>query len=103
MQRTNAAKEANMTNPKTPWDLDIRVRDRNLKKGVLEDAEVQNYLKELPDLSANAELVTLPQPAITGSATATPQSSQAAPAQAAPAAPALAVAPVPPASGTGVS
>jgi hypothetical protein len=61
-----------MTNPKTPWDLDVRVRERNLKKGVLDEKEVQTYLKDLPDLSANAEIVTLPQPAIAGSAAAAP-------------------------------
>jgi hypothetical protein len=80
-----------MTNPKTPWDLDIRVRERNLKKGVLEDTEVQSYLKELPDLSAHAELVTLPQPALAGGAAA------AAPAPAA--APALAPVPAVPVTG----
>lgn len=83
-----------MTNPKTPWDLDIRVRDRNLKKGVLEDTEVQNYLKELPDLSANAELVTLAQPALAGGTAAAPATPVAA-------SPALAAVPGP--SGTTAS
>jgi hypothetical protein len=54
-----------MTNhQKTPWDLDVRVRDRNLKKGVLDEKDVEKYLKELPDTGANADNVTLPQPAV---------------------------------------
>lgn len=53
-----------MTIQKTPWDLDIRVRNRNLRKGVLDEKEVEKYLKELPDTGANAETVTLPQPAV---------------------------------------
>jgi hypothetical protein len=53
-----------MTNQKTPWDLDVRVRERNLRKGVLDDKDVEKHLKELPDSAANAENVTTPQPAI---------------------------------------
>jgi hypothetical protein len=58
-----------MTTQKTPWDLDVRVRDRNLRKGVLDDKDVEKYLKELPDSAANAENVTTPQPAVGGGAT----------------------------------
>ncbi len=60
-----------MTSQKTPWDLDVRVRERNIRKGVLDDKDVEKYLKELPDSAANAENVTLPQPAVGGGA-ATP-------------------------------
>ena len=56
-----------MTTQKTPWDLDVRVRDRNLRKGVLDDKDVEKYLKELPDSAANVENITLAQPAISGS------------------------------------
>jgi hypothetical protein len=56
-----------MTTPKSPWDLDIRVRERNLKKGVLDEKEVEKMLKELPDAIANSEAVTTPQPALSGS------------------------------------
>jgi hypothetical protein len=53
-----------MTNQKTPWDLDVRVRERNLRKGVLDEKDVEKYLKELPDSAANAENVSIPQPAV---------------------------------------
>ena len=55
-----------MTIQKTPWDLDVRVRERNLRKGVLDEKEVEKHLKELPDLSASVENVTIPQPAVGG-------------------------------------
>ena len=57
-----------MTTQKTPWDLDVRVRERNLRKGVLDEKDVEKYLKELPDAAANAESVTTPQPAVGGGA-----------------------------------
>lgn len=60
-----------MTTQKTPWDLDVRVRERNLRKGVLDEKDVEKYLKELPDSAANAENVTTPQPAV-GSGTPPP-------------------------------
>ena len=59
-----------MTTQKTPWDLDVRVRERNIRKGVLDEKDVEKYLKELPDAAANAENVTTPQPAVGGGATA---------------------------------
>jgi hypothetical protein len=59
-----------MTTQKTPWDLDVRVRDRNLRKGVLDEKDVEKHLKELPDSAANAENVTIPQPAVGGGAPA---------------------------------
>ena len=36
------------------------------RKGVLDDKDVEKYLKELPDSAANVENVTLAQPAISG-------------------------------------
>ena len=59
-----------MTTQKTPWDLDVRVRERNIRKGVLDEKDVEKYLKELPDSAANAENVTTPQPAVGGGAAA---------------------------------
>jgi hypothetical protein len=53
-----------MNSQKTPWDLDVRVRERNLRKGVLDEKDVERYLKDLHDSAANAENVTTPQPAI---------------------------------------
>jgi hypothetical protein len=61
-----------MTSTKTPWDLDVRVRDRNLRKGVLDEKDVEKHLRELPDSAANAESVTIPQPAVGGGATPAP-------------------------------
>ena len=61
-----------MTSQKTPWDLDVRVRERNIRKGVLDEKDVEKYLKELPDSAANAENVTLPQPAVGGGVPAAP-------------------------------
>ena len=74
-----------MTSQKTPWDLDVRVRDRNIRKGVLEDKDVEKYLRELPDSAANAENVTIPQPAVAGApAAATPAPPPVAPAPSTP-------------------
>jgi hypothetical protein len=53
-----------MNSQKTPWDLDVRVRERNLRKGVLDEKDVEKHLKELPDSAANADNVTIPQPAV---------------------------------------
>jgi hypothetical protein len=61
-----------MTTQKTPWDLDVRVRERNIRKGVLDDKDVEKYLKEIPDSAANAENVTIPQPAVGGGAPSVP-------------------------------
>jgi hypothetical protein len=55
-----------MTSQKTPWDLDVRVRERNLRKGVLDEKDVEKHLKELPDVAANAENVSIAQPAVGG-------------------------------------
>jgi hypothetical protein len=53
-----------MTNQKTPWDLDVRVRERNLRSGALDEKDVEKHLKDLPDVGANAEIVQIPQPAV---------------------------------------
>jgi len=57
-----------MTSQKTPWDLDVRVRERNLRKGVLDEKDVEKYLKDLPDVAANADNVSVAQPAVGGGA-----------------------------------
>jgi hypothetical protein len=49
-----------------PWITDTRVRERNLKKGMVEPKELDRYLKELPDVGDKCETVTIPQPAIAG-------------------------------------
>ena len=56
------------TNTKTinPWDLDVRVRERNLRKGILDDKDVEKHLAQLPDLADQAEPLGIPQPALGG-------------------------------------
>ena len=49
-----------------PWDLDVRVRERNLRKGILDDKDVEKHLAQLPDLADQAEALPLPQPALGG-------------------------------------
>lgn len=48
------------------WDLDVRVRDRNLKNGTLVEKDVEKMLQALPDLDAQADVVVTPQPAVAG-------------------------------------
>jgi hypothetical protein len=48
----------------TPQDLDLRVRERNLAAGVLDQKVVDKHLGDLPDLSDQAETVELEQPAL---------------------------------------
>jgi hypothetical protein len=56
-----------MSNSKiNPWDLDIRVRERNLKTGTLTDKDIDKLHSGLPDQADHAEPVTIPQPAIGG-------------------------------------
>jgi len=48
------------------WDWDVRVRERNLKKGALTDKDVDKMLGHLPDLTESSEAVAQPQPALGG-------------------------------------
>lgn len=48
----------------TPQDLDLRVRERNLANGVLDQKVVDKHLADLTDLSDQAETVDLLQPAL---------------------------------------
>lgn len=47
-----------------PWTFDVRVRERNLKAGSLNDKDVEKYLSGLTDLSDQAESFATPQPAL---------------------------------------
>jgi hypothetical protein len=47
-----------------PWEWDVRVRERNLRKGVLDDKDVEKYLSQLHDVSDQAEASALGQPAL---------------------------------------
>ena len=59
-----------MANSKTinAWEWDIRVRERNLRKEILDDKDVEKHLAQLPDLSDQAEMIVIPQPAALGGA-----------------------------------
>jgi hypothetical protein len=48
------------------WEWDVRVRDRNLRHGVIEEKEVEKHLAALPDVADQADAVTYPQPALGG-------------------------------------
>lgn len=50
------------------WDLDIRVRERNLKNGLLAAKDVEKMLAALPDSAGEVEALGLEQPAIGSSA-----------------------------------
>ncbi len=43
---------------------DVRIRERHLKKGLLTPETVKKHLDALVDLEAQAETVTLEQPAV---------------------------------------
>ncbi|MCC6644032.1 MAG: hypothetical protein IT374_00465 [Polyangiaceae bacterium] len=46
------------------WLTDVRVQARHLKKGLLEQKQLEKHLKDLPDLSSQVETVSMPQPAL---------------------------------------
>jgi len=47
-----------------PWQMDVRVRERNLKSGALTDKDLEKHLAALPDLADQAEPFAIPQPAL---------------------------------------
>ena len=49
-----------------PWEWDVRVRERNLRKGILDDKDVEKHLTQLPDVSDQAESIAVSQPALGG-------------------------------------
>ncbi len=48
------------------WEWDVRVRDRNLRKGVFDEKEVEKHMSQLSDVADQAESITLSQPALGG-------------------------------------
>ncbi|HLK38198.1 MAG TPA: hypothetical protein VKU41_15655 [Polyangiaceae bacterium] len=48
------------------WEWDVRVRERNLKRGVFEEKDVERHLSQLSDVSEQAEPINTPQPALGG-------------------------------------
>lgn len=54
-----------MSNSKiNSWDWDIRVRERNLKQGILTDKDVEKQRGGLPDMVEHSEAVSIAQPAV---------------------------------------
>ena len=51
------------TNP-NPWIHDVRVRERNLNKGILTEKDVEKHLASLPDVADQAEPFATSQPAL---------------------------------------
>ena len=47
-----------------PWDLDLRVRDRNLANGTIEAKAGDRHRAELPDLEGQYETLDEKQPAL---------------------------------------
>jgi hypothetical protein len=48
------------------WEWDVRVRERNLRKGMLDEKDVEKHLSQLPDVSDQAESIGISQPALGG-------------------------------------
>lgn len=48
------------------WDWDVRVRERNLKRGLLDAEIVEKQMAKLVDNAEQSEAVTLAQPALGG-------------------------------------
>jgi hypothetical protein len=53
-----------MTTKLNAWDWDLRVRERNLKAGVLTDKDVEKYLSQVTDTADQSEPFGTPQPAL---------------------------------------
>jgi hypothetical protein len=49
-----------------PWEWDVRVRERNLRKGILDEKDVEKHLGQLPDVADQAEPIGVAQPALGG-------------------------------------
>ena len=49
-----------------PWEWDIRVRERNVRKGIFDEKDIEKHIAQLTDVSDQAELVTYHQPALSG-------------------------------------
>lgn len=47
-----------------PWDLDVRVRERNLRAGLISEKDVEKHVAGLADLTDQVETFALAQPAL---------------------------------------
>lgn len=48
------------------WEWDVRVRERNLRKGMFDEKDLEKHIAQLPDVSDQADTLTYPQPALGG-------------------------------------
>jgi hypothetical protein len=49
-----------------PWEWDVRVRERNVGKGIFDEKDIEKHLAQLPDAADQAESIVIPQPALGG-------------------------------------
>jgi hypothetical protein len=56
------------TNTKTinAWEWDVRVRERNVRKGIFDEKDIEKHIAQLPDVADQAEFIGVPQPALGG-------------------------------------
>ena len=47
-----------------PWEWDVRVRERNIRKGIFDEKDVEKHLAQLPDVADQADSISLAQPAL---------------------------------------
>lgn len=50
----------------SPWEWDIRVRERNVGKGIFDAKDIEKHIAALPDVADQAESITITQPALGG-------------------------------------
>jgi hypothetical protein len=46
------------------WDWDVRVRERNIRHGILKENDVEKMLTALPDVGEQLETLSVSQPAM---------------------------------------
>jgi hypothetical protein len=49
-----------------PWEWDVRVRERNVGKGIFDEKDIEKHIAQLPDAADQAESIVIPQPALGG-------------------------------------
>ncbi|HEY1690743.1 MAG TPA: hypothetical protein VGG39_01190 [Polyangiaceae bacterium] len=48
------------------WEWDVRVRERNVGKGIFDEKDIEKHLSQLPDVADQAESIAIAQPALGG-------------------------------------
>ncbi len=65
-----------MTTTKAQWDMDVRVRERNLHNGTIKQEDVDKMLAALPDAADMGQALELEQPAVGSEAQAEAETEQ---------------------------